>query len=41
MDERRRKEIEMRQLLFFYSESDVFSISGENGLGSGEKCKVI
>lgn len=40
MDERRRKETEMRQSPPSHSESDASSTSGENSPGSGEKCKA-
>ena len=40
MDERRRKETEMRQSPSSHSESDASSTSGENSPGSGEKCKA-
>lgn len=40
MDERRRRETDMKQSLSSHSESDASSTSGENSPESGEKCKT-
>ena len=40
MDERRRRETDMKQSTTSHSESDTSSTSGENSPESGEKCKA-
>ena len=40
MDERRRRETDMKQSTTSHSESDASSTSGENSPESGEKCKA-